>query len=473
MAISFVGSATGTTSATLPTHQVGDLIIAFAFRDGSTTIPTLGSGFTSKTTRTGTLSACRVGFQRATSTNTSSGTWTNATSVIFVIYRNVSSLGSVANSIGTSTTITFPGFSLVNTTGSSWIVGFVGSSSTNVAIETAPSEMINRVSVSDSTDEAAAHDTNSGLSSFTSRTASIGGSSGNWISSTIELIDGSATVSLTGFELTAIQSSLLEFVNGTATIALTGFELKSIENLLPKEPNWYSWFFEEKIIYAIGEQSSEIQVDGILLNSDFSELLFDASSNFAIDGIETFTTQGNVSITISDSEIVNGVEAISFAGQATVTADAYFEQFGLYAETSITEISIIADSCYVVSGNQAVSEFGEVSAFSDEQSNVSVELDGIATTASLGNVSAISESPETWSSGQIKRYPANQFVNAIARLTFIQSNATAGNVYASGTNVISIIVSVNSMGLFTEFEPVMADGVLSVSDEELIVLLAA
>jgi len=41
MSLTRVGSAKGVTSATLPTHQAGDLIIGFAYRDGSTTAPTI------------------------------------------------------------------------------------------------------------------------------------------------------------------------------------------------------------------------------------------------------------------------------------------------------------------------------------------------------------------------------------------------------------------------------------------------
>lgn len=37
MSLSRIGSATGTTSLTMPAHQAGDILVMFVYRDGSTT----------------------------------------------------------------------------------------------------------------------------------------------------------------------------------------------------------------------------------------------------------------------------------------------------------------------------------------------------------------------------------------------------------------------------------------------------
>ena len=559
MAISFVGSVTGTTSATLPAHQAGDVIVAFAFNDGATTIPTLGSGFTSTTTRTGTLSACIVGYRRATVTNTASGTWTNATSVIFVIYRNVGSIGGSAVASGTSTSITFPAVTLTNQTGSSWIVGFVGSSSTNVAIETAPSGMINRTSVSDATDEAAAHDTNSGLSSFTSKTATIGGTSGNWVSATLELIDGSATATITGIQATSSLDNF-SFINtnwwqfffeqglpldgfvtsdwhafffergaylealGQANKQLSGFETSSAfasisaigqTNATASVTSSQAVLYFSDLIATVSDSEivngieaiayiSEISTSatannlltGLSVNSDFSELLFQASSNLSFDGIETSTELGNFSITISDSEIINGIEAVALSGQTTASADAYFEQSGLSVETDIAEISeladaniaingneldalfdavsVTADSIYIVSGKQSSAEIGEVTASAVVQINATAEFDGIGSNASIGDVLATTENPEVWqSSGQIKRYPANHIVNATAKLSQIVAYTEQSDVFVSSTVQINATIALDNVVSFTQVANINADGILSISDDELILLMAA
>lgn len=85
-----VGAATGTDSVTMPAHQAGDLIVAFAFRDGSTTLPTLPAGWTSRLAPTGANScSMRLATKIAASSSETSGTWTNATSLIVLVLRGV------------------------------------------------------------------------------------------------------------------------------------------------------------------------------------------------------------------------------------------------------------------------------------------------------------------------------------------------------------------------------------------------
>jgi len=75
-----------TTSATFSEHEAGDTIIAFAFRDGSTTPPTLPSGWTNLANGGANTSSFRLAIRTATNGSTTSGTWTNATSVMFVAF---------------------------------------------------------------------------------------------------------------------------------------------------------------------------------------------------------------------------------------------------------------------------------------------------------------------------------------------------------------------------------------------------
>lgn len=195
MAISRIGSQTGTTSLTIPAHQAGDLIVAFAFRDGSTTAPTLPSGQNwsspSNATRAGTTCSHRTAYKIATSSSEATGTFTNATSLIVVVYRGVDKnqpIGTNTVNSGSSTSIGYAATNPVNLDGSSWLLGFCGHRSTDVTIETAPSGMTNITSVSDATDECAAHDTNAGRTTNWSATnASVGGTSSGWTSHVLEI----------------------------------------------------------------------------------------------------------------------------------------------------------------------------------------------------------------------------------------------------------------------------------------------
>lgn len=195
MAISRIGSQTGTTSLTIPTHQAGDLIVAFAFRDGSTTAPSLPAGQNwsspSNATRAGTTCSHRTAYKIATSSSEATGTFTNATSLIVVVYRGVNQnqpIGTNTVNSGSSTSIRFAATNPLNLDGSSWLLGFAGHRSTDVTIETAPSGMTNITSVSDATDECSAHDTNGGrTSNWSSTNASVGGTASGWTSHVLEI----------------------------------------------------------------------------------------------------------------------------------------------------------------------------------------------------------------------------------------------------------------------------------------------
>lgn len=192
MAISYIGSATGTDTATPPTHQAGDLLLVFAFRDGSTSAPSLPTGMTSINNGGANSCSARLGYVVAQAAGTSIGTWTNATSVIVHVYRGVgpqNPIGVNYRSTGSSTTLSYSlnAQALTITNGTSWVVGFGGTVNTNGNITVAPSGMTNRSSVSDATDEAAGFDTTSGVSSWTAADASVGGTSGGWVTICVEI----------------------------------------------------------------------------------------------------------------------------------------------------------------------------------------------------------------------------------------------------------------------------------------------
>jgi hypothetical protein len=469
VAISFVGSATGITSATLPAHQAGDLILAFAYRDGSTSAPVLASGFTSLLTQTGTSTSCRVGYVFASNGSTTSGTWTSATSVIFLVYRGVSFIGNSNSTFGTGTIISFPGISSLNSNEQSWIVGFVGHRSTNVSIETAPSGLINRVSVSDGTDEAAAHDTNSGISSFSTVTASIGGSSSGWVSATIELVDGSATAEISGIELLA-------------------------DNLLAQpKPEWYSWYFDERLLsvltnaeiqlngqYAItgfsevdafGEQSVSIQINGLIENSSINSIFASGTSFVNIEGISKQSSFGSISVTVDDSQSISGVVSLFDFSKPNAITDSFANINSVNAAIVISSVDINANCNIGILGQQETTNFAQVTA--SNAKNVEIELDGVEVQTQTSEISVSIENPEIWSSGKIQRYPANAFKNSSVKLSGIVAQSSQNDISASGTVQIDATVALNNVVSFSQVANINADGILSISDDEIILLMAA
>lgn len=234
-----VGTATGTTSVTIPPHQAGDLILAFAPRDGSNTLPTLPTGqdWASVLAPVGanTISA-RVAAKTADGSSETTGTFTSATSLIVEVWRPrpgyVLSIGDAASATGASTTVSYPALTLQDPSGNSVVVGFAAHRSVNTTLESPPTGMINRAAVLDATDEAVAHDTDSGVSSWPLTTKSVGGTSSGWFGATVEIkvaAAGAAAYTLTAapgaYVLTGGAANLLRATRLTAdpgSYALTG-----------------------------------------------------------------------------------------------------------------------------------------------------------------------------------------------------------------------------------------------------------
>jgi hypothetical protein len=203
-AMSFVsGVQAATTSVTLGTHAAGDLLLAFAYRDGNTTAPSLPSGWTDIASSGANSNSARVGYKIAASGAETSGTWTNANHLHVHVYRGFlprKPYGAVQPGGASSSTLSFTGLTMVDPSGSSWVVGFAGHRSTNTTVTGgSPSGMIIRTAQDPGASESAGHDTNQGVSSWTTTTQSVGGTSSGWRTYTIELVlDKHHDISLLG-----------------------------------------------------------------------------------------------------------------------------------------------------------------------------------------------------------------------------------------------------------------------------------
>ena len=166
MTISYVGGASAeANSLSLPTHQAGDLFLMLAVNPGSTTVPTIPSGWYSlRTTSRGTAGTSRgaaLAWKLAASSGETSGTWTNASLLGCVAYRDSSEYlipgGYNTNQDILTTAFTYNSVSALSALNNtvkfigpdSWVVlaGFLNSNS--LSVETAPVGTINRISRAD------------------------------------------------------------------------------------------------------------------------------------------------------------------------------------------------------------------------------------------------------------------------------------------------------------------------------------
>lgn len=200
MAISFVGAANGTASATLPTFQSGDIAVVFAFRDGSTTNPSIPAGWNNlSNTQDGTTCSASMGWRRLVEGDTTTGTWTNASILAVQVYRGCEPfitpviLGG-AGSGTTNTAVSMATFTMTRGDGTSWVAGFVGHRSVDTDLNTAWTGMTSRQNPLNATAEMASQDTNGGVTSWSTQTRNIGGTGSGWLSRTFELLEMPAQV---------------------------------------------------------------------------------------------------------------------------------------------------------------------------------------------------------------------------------------------------------------------------------------
>lgn len=122
------GSSASTTATTIPipAHQAGDLI--FIIKTCANSLPSAPAGWTVIYTGNASNAYGIVGYRFATDSATVSGTWTNSSSVTMgvAVYRNVYKVGNNGSrftNINVVTSITWPAFTVQDTTDTKWILG--------------------------------------------------------------------------------------------------------------------------------------------------------------------------------------------------------------------------------------------------------------------------------------------------------------------------------------------------------------
>lgn len=132
IAITFVGAAyAAAETVAMPVFSGGDLALVFAYRNGSNSPPDLPTDWTDVASSDGANgNSRRLGYRWLDGSETTIGTWSNATAVEVIVLRGVDGTNPVGDhqSGGSAgSTLTTPGLSLTSTPApSSWVVAFAG-----------------------------------------------------------------------------------------------------------------------------------------------------------------------------------------------------------------------------------------------------------------------------------------------------------------------------------------------------------
>lgn len=201
-----------------------------------------------------------------------------------------------------------------------------------------------------------------------------------------------------------------------ATITLTGIQVTASNVPLPDSSTWFDWYYER--------------------NLDFSAL---------------GNTECSAVVTTSEVETISGTgDANAFCSNLSTTASNLLlpddsAWFDFYYERNL-----------------------------DFSATARVEITGVALVSAVGNVSTNAISAEILHlSGNPRRYSATQFKNNVVKIEGIDAKITTGRVSALGVISISGTAVLQNVGLYSEVQTVSADGILSISEDELILLMAA
>jgi hypothetical protein len=210
-----------------------------------------------------------------------------------------------------------------------------------------------------------------------------------------------------------------------ATVTVTGIELSASNLPLPDVSTWFAWFYERNLDTEAG---ASVECSDIVATSSAEE----------ISGTGDGLTE------------VNSAEIGSEFGSISSTGDAQAEINGLEIE----------------------SEFGNVTAF--ESLNASVTVSGLEIVSILGDINTSVLNPDIIQvSGGSGRYSPQAFKNGFVKIAGVRTKITLGDVKSFGVVSIAARVNVQSVEMDLQAQTIAAEGILSIGDEELMLLLAA
>lgn len=160
--------------------------------DASTTNPTTPAGWTQVVAGTGTGQAFVVSWKIAASSSETSGTWTGATSLAYVMYRGASATAPLINPSGQtgtgSTTISYSGLVSFANPAVDWVLCCSLTSNQTAAANTHPPTSTTAVAnYGDASQEITIYDTGAAVSSYSFNTKTLSAAV-NSTTKTLELV---------------------------------------------------------------------------------------------------------------------------------------------------------------------------------------------------------------------------------------------------------------------------------------------
>jgi hypothetical protein len=154
-------------------------------------------------------------------------------------------------------------------------------------------------------------------------------------------------------------------------------------------------------------------------------------------------------------------------GTIVVLASLVYELSGLEVESEIATVNAQVNQTELLTGQELASEIEEVTA----QASASIELGGIEAISELGTVTASATGEMVMVPGRISYKKPRK--NASVTIIGVDLPSELGEILASGTIIINNVVKIHSIEARLQAKAVQAEGVLNLTDDEIILLMAA
>lgn len=271
-----------------------------------------------------------------------------------------------------------------------------------------------------------------------------------------------------------------------ATITLSGIELTASNLPLPDASTWFDWYYERNLDFSA---EANTECSAVVTTSEVESIDATADANAVCSNVSTtasnlllpdnsawfdFYYERNLDFSASALTQPEGLQSEAVIETIEAVGDSLLELVGNELNSSIAEIDAVADGNQLLVGQDLTAELGEIVVSVTDQVNASVEITGVALVSFVGNVSTnVLDDEIIRLSGNPKRYSANQFKSGNVKLTGIQTKISTGNVKAIGVMSLSVRVALQNVELSAQIPTILANGVLSISDEEFLLLMAA
>ncbi len=163
--------------------------------------------------------------------------------------------------------------------------------------------------------------------------------------------------------------------------------------------------------------------------------------------------------------VQTGLEAEE--GTILLLADTLYSITGIEAESEIGTVNAQINETELVEGQELTSEIEEVTA----QASASIELGGIETISELGTVTASATGEMVMVPGRISYKKPRK--NGTVTIIGVDLPSELGEILVSGTIIINNVVKIHSIEARLQAKAVQAEGVLNLTDDEIILLMAA